>query len=157
MRTLLAAVVLILAVAPAARAQETRAQETDARRAVAIERETMSPFCPGMSLYACPSPAAEEWRRDIQRWVDEGVGEREIRRRLQARVPDFDLSGRPAGDRSWTLPAVAGVLATLLLVVAAVRVRRRGGDAPDPPSEETDDRGELDARLDEELASLEDP
>jgi cytochrome c-type biogenesis protein CcmH/NrfF len=131
-----------------------QAQDAEARRAVAIERETMSPFCPGMTLYTCPSPAAGEWRRDIRQWVDEGLGEREIRARLQARVPDFDLSGRPAGDRSWTLPVAAGVLATLLLVVVAVRVRRRGGD-PEPPEEAGRGPDDLDARLDRELEALE--
>lgn len=140
-----------------ARADEPSAAQS--RRAVAIERETMSPFCPGMTLYTCPSPNASRWRSDIREMLDEGLDETEIRARLQARAPGFDLSGQPAGGRSWTLPALAGALATLLLALVAWRLRR--GRAPgareaagDEGSEREDDP-RLDARLEDELAALE--
>ncbi|MEZ4340969.1 MAG: hypothetical protein R3B82_30460, partial [Sandaracinaceae bacterium] len=65
--------------------------------------------------------------------------------------------GRPAGDRSWTLPVAAGVLATLLLVVALARMRRRRpGDTEEPldTAEPGTDDESLEARIDEELENL---
>ncbi|MCA9604255.1 MAG: cytochrome c-type biogenesis protein CcmH [Myxococcales bacterium] len=141
--------------AGSALAQETSAEA--ARRAVDLERELMSPFCPGLTLYSCTSPNAAVWRSDIHAMVRQGVSSEEIRTRLQARVPGFDLTGRPAGDRSWTLPVAAGVLATLLLVVALARMRRRRpGDTEEPldTAEPGTDDESLEARIDEELENL---
>ena len=66
------------------------AQMAAARRAQQLAGATMSPFCPGKTIDACPSPRAGAWRADLRRWTAEGVDSAEIRRRLQARVPGFD-------------------------------------------------------------------
>jgi cytochrome c-type biogenesis protein CcmH/NrfF len=131
-----------------ASAEETPAQS---RQVQSIVRNTASPFCPGKTLNSCPSPKAGEWRRDIREWVGEGVPEPEIRDRLQARVPGFDLSIPPVKS-GWVIPVIAAVLSTWWLVAMARRFRRgrvptRGVQAPtqDPT---------LDTRLDEELALL---
>src|SRR5688572_23813940 len=55
------------------------------RRAEAISRSIMSPFCPGRTVSSCPNAAP--WRADIRTWVGEGVDSEEIKRRLAARVP----------------------------------------------------------------------
>ena len=117
----------------------------------AIVRNTASPFCPGKTLNSCPSPKAGEWRRDIREWVVDGVPEPEIRDRLQARVPGFDLSIPPVKS-GWVIPVVAVALSTLWLVVMARRFTRRRASSPavQTPTQAL----ALDVRLDEELARL---
>jgi len=123
----------------------------EGRQVQAIVRKTASPFCPGKTLNSCPSPKAGEWRRDIREWVGDGVPEPEIRDRLQARVPGFDLSIPPVKS-GWVIPVVAVALSTLWLVVMARRFTRRR--ASSLPVETPTQALALDARLDEELARL---
>jgi len=123
----------------------------DGRQVQSIVRNTASPFCPGKTLDSCPSPKAGAWRRDIREWVGEGVPEPEIRDRLQARVPSFDLSIPPVKS-GWVIPLIALVLSTWWFVVMARRFT--GGGAPKRPVELLTGNRALDARLDEELASL---
>ena len=118
----------------------------------AIVRNTASPFCPGKTLNSCPSPKAGEWRRDIREWVVDGVPEPEIRDRLQARVPGFDLSIPPVKS-GWVIPVIAVALSTLWFVVMARRFTRRR--ASSPPAQTPTQALALDARLDEELARFE--
>ena len=129
------------------------AQETpdEGRQVQAIVRNTASPFCPGKTLNSCPSPKAGEWRRDIREWVVDGVPEPEIRDRLQARVPGFDLSIPPVKS-GWVIPVIALALSTLWFVVMARRFRGRG--VKTRKVEARAQNRNLDARLDEELAAL---
>jgi len=131
-----------------ARAEATPAE---GRQVQSIVRNTASPFCPGKTLDSCPSPKAGEWRRDIREWVGEGVAEPEIRDRLQARMPGFDLSIPPVKS-GWVIPVVALTLSTLWFVVMARRFTRRRVSSP--PVETPTQALALDARLDEELAGL---
>ena len=123
---------------------------TESRQVQSIVRNTASPFCPGKTLDSCPSPKAGKWRRDIHGWVAEGVPEPEIRHRLQARVPGFELSIPPVKS-GWVIPSIAVVLSTWWLVVMARSFRRRGVQQPVEPAIHDHT---LDARLDEELAGL---
>jgi cytochrome c-type biogenesis protein CcmH/NrfF len=124
---------------------------SESRQVQSIVRHTASPFCPGKTLDSCPSPKAGEWRRDIHEWVVEGVPEPEIRDRLQARVPGFDLSIRPVRS-GWVIPVTAVTLSTLWLVLMARRFRARVSGRPEPTELQTSNA--LDARLDDELARL---
>jgi cytochrome c-type biogenesis protein CcmH/NrfF len=123
----------------------------EGRQVQTIVRNTASPFCPGKTLNSCPSPKAGEWRRDIRGWVVDGVPEPEIRDRLQARVPGFDLSIPPVKS-GWVIPVIALVLSTLWFVVMARRFRGRGVKTR-RVEVHAQDRN-LDARLEEELAAL---
>jgi cytochrome c-type biogenesis protein CcmH/NrfF len=123
----------------------------EGRQAQSIVRNTASPFCPGKTLNSCPSPKAGEWRREIRAWVGDGVPEPEIRDRLQARVPGFDLSIPPVKS-GWVIPVVAVALSTFWLVVMARRFRGRGANTRRVAAPARDQA--LDARLDEELAAL---
>lgn len=123
----------------------------ESRQVQSIVRNTLSPFCPGKTLDSCPSPKAGEWRRDIRTWVEDGVPEPEIRGRLQARVPTFDLDIPPVKS-GWVIPAVAVVLSTLWLIMMVRRFRRRRPAKHNVETPEDDET--LDARLDEELAAL---
>ena len=123
----------------------------EGRQVQAIVRNTASPFCPGKTLSSCPSPKAGEWRRDIRGWVADGASEPEIRNRLQARVPGFELSIPPVKS-GWLIPVVAVALSTLWLVVMARRFRGHG--ARKRRVEALSQDLNLDARLDQELAAL---
>ena len=97
-----------------------------ASRLTGLSRRLMSPFCPGKTLESCPSSQASEWRQDIRRWIAQGMTDQEIIARLQGRMPDFNLHGRPAAGWDWAMPLGAMLLATGLLVFVATRYRRRG-------------------------------
>jgi cytochrome c-type biogenesis protein CcmH/NrfF len=118
----------------------------------AIMRNTASPFCPGKTLDSCPSPKAGDWRRDIREWVAAGVPEPEIRTRLQARVPDFDLSIPPVKS-GWVIPVIAVALSTWWLIGMARRFKRSGAPGRQVEARSHDLASET--RLDEELARLE--
>jgi cytochrome c-type biogenesis protein CcmH/NrfF len=141
---------LIFALACAAVPAED-ASTDEGRQVQSIVRNTLSPFCPGKTLNSCPSPKAGEWRRDIREWVEAGVPEPEIRDRLQARVPAFDLSIPPVKS-GWVIPVIAVVLSTLWFVVMARKFK--GGGGPRRQAEAPPQNQDLDARLDEELAAL---
>lgn len=105
--------VIVLASGVASAAQ-TESAEEQVRRAAEISKTTMSPFCPGRTVDACPSPNATAWREDIRKWVAEGVSTEEIRHRLKARA-DQDLSGAPSTALDAVLPVLATVLSLVLL------------------------------------------
>ena len=129
-------------------------QDAKARR---ISGQLMSPFCPGRTLNECPSPSATEWREDIREWVGEGVPAPEIRRRLEERAPEADLTGDPGAGSAispllWIALVALAIPAAILLPLAR---KRRRDDTTTSKAEPADDgthpRDELDARLDEEL------
>ncbi len=93
--------------------------------AMSIIRSTMSPFCPGKTLDACPSSSATEWRADIRRWVAEGKSREEIHASLEARAPGFDLEGRPGRSWDWSIPVGSLLVASLGLAGATWSLRRR--------------------------------
>lgn len=136
---------------------QTEPPEVRSRRAQELSRTTMSPFCPGRTLEACPSPNAAAWRDDIRAWVDEGKSTEEIRQRLRERMPDADLTGAPSTALDAVLPVAVGVGAIVLLVVL-LRVllsRRRGapvGNLADKSGSSSS--ADLDERLDRELSAL---
>jgi cytochrome c-type biogenesis protein CcmH/NrfF len=172
--TVLSATVLLSNVAHA----ETTAPDDsdDAKRAQDISRTVMSPFCPGRTLESCPSPYATEWREDIREWVAEGVSTEEIKKRLEARTPDKDLTGAPSTAMDRFLPALVSVVAIVLLVLLLRGLLRSnknvagpqkgGGARSDSEREQADDAAPgkaepkteetLERELDEELERLDD-
>ncbi|MGD8316528.1 MAG: cytochrome c-type biogenesis protein CcmH [Myxococcales bacterium] len=151
MNRLAASLVLVIAVVGCAPLPPDEVSD-ESRQVQEIVRNTASPFCPGKTLDSCPSPRAAEWRRDVHEWVEEGVPEPEIRERLQARVPGFELSIPPV-KWGWLIPVLALALSTSWFIVMARRFRSRGRSPQ--PSPEPDQQDALDARLDQELAQLE--
>jgi cytochrome c-type biogenesis protein CcmH/NrfF len=112
-RWLVLVVTLFSSVAFAA-SSETAQQQL--QRSAEIYKTTMSPFCPGRTLDACPSPNATAWRDDIRQWVSEGLSTEEIRRRLGQRT-EQDLTGAPSTALDAVLPFGATVLSLVLLGV----------------------------------------
>ena len=80
--------------------------------------QSMSPFCPGLSLTACPSPSADSLRRDIVARVIAGESKQSILTHLEndfgtaiLGAPKFSGSGAVA----WVVPGVFLVVGALLI------------------------------------------
>lgn len=133
------------------------------RQAEALSRSIMSPFCPGRTVSACPSPRATEWREEIRAWVGEGVDPVEIRRRLAARFPRHNLLGTPKNRLGWALPIGLTVISLGFLGLLLRYLTRRSEEdagrlkqgevaaSADTPEA----RKDWDERIDQELEALE--
>ncbi|MFK7985824.1 MAG: cytochrome c-type biogenesis protein CcmH [Sandaracinaceae bacterium] len=152
MRRFLTTLMLSLMLLPSAVDAQGLARQ-DEYRARNIERSTLSPFCPGRTLYDCPSPRAAAWRADIRRWIGEGRSETEVRAALSARAPEADLDGDSPGD------AAVVALFVLSLAVVGVFAARQLTTRRSPLSEVAPagpEDTELERRLDDELRRLAD-
>jgi cytochrome c-type biogenesis protein CcmH/NrfF len=89
-----------------------------------VDERTMSPFCVGLTLAACPSSEALQLRATIARMVSAGRTNHQIDSFLLANYPKTVI-GAPRSLVAWLVPAAA-VLAGLAVVVV-VAFRRRGG------------------------------
>jgi hypothetical protein len=150
------------------------------REAESIAGSIMSPFCAGRTVSACPN--AGPWREDIRRWVSEGVDANEIKRRLAERAPDHNLMGVPPNRLGWALPVglgigALGILIFLLRYLVGPRASEPAAAAAAPkaagasavaasaatgnakanasPAAARSNGEDYDARLDEELETLE--
>jgi cytochrome c-type biogenesis protein CcmH/NrfF len=123
------AALVLLAVATglsAARGPDPNAVPT----AQQVDQRTMSPFCVGLTLAACPSSEALQLRATIAGMVAGGRTNRQIDSFLLANYPKTVI-GAPRSPVAWLVPAAA-VMAGLAVVVV-VAFRRRGGlDAGQP-------------------------
>jgi cytochrome c-type biogenesis protein CcmH/NrfF len=101
---------------------------TPGQQAYQLSAELMSPFCPGLTLAACPSPNAQTVRAEIAERFRQGESREAIVADLIARYGEgvqASPSASGVGLIAWLLPAAAGVI-TLAVLIAAVRsVRRR--------------------------------
>jgi cytochrome c-type biogenesis protein CcmH/NrfF len=68
--------------------------------------------------------------------VEDGVPEAEIRRRLEARLPDRDLSPLPRGPLGWALPLLILLAGLGILVIALRRVTAPADEATLDPEVE---------------------
>ena len=118
-----------------------------------IEKQVMCPVC-GTLLQLAESPQAQRERVFINRLIDEGRTEAEIKDALVAEYGDEVLALPPDSGFSlsaYVVPIVAFLIAAAALAVGVLRWRRAGGkgDGPGPqaqgPSAEDSDR--LDADL----------
>lgn len=144
---LLLVVTLLAAGLSDARADEQSSER--ARRAHALAREVMSPFCPGRTLADCPSPDAAALREEIREFIDAGVEKEAILARLEARFGDA-IRGVPRSIWGWTFPGLVLLAGAVALVAVLRRISRReavpdAGPVEDPELEEELER-ELRAR-----------
>ena len=93
-----------------------------------VDERTMSPFCVGLTLAACPSSEALQLRATIAGMVAGGRTNRQIDSFLLANYPKTVI-GAPRSPVAWLVPAAA-VMAGLAVVVV-VAFRRRGGAGTD--------------------------
>ncbi len=149
-----AGALVLLAALTGARAAPPHEPDPGARVS-ALARSLMSPFCPGRTLQACPSPEAARWLGEIRTWAAEGRSDPEIVQLLQARVPDFDLDGQPPSATGWLIglaPIGAASLVLCLIALRAASRRRRHRTHAAIPPDDVDPA--LDEALDEELDRL---
>lgn len=97
--------ILVVLLAPAAQA----APQDVANR---VAENVMSPFCPGVTLQACPSPQADALRERIRGWAAEGLSEDRIMDRLAAEYGE-EVRAVPPGDgggiTAWIIPALVAL------------------------------------------------
>lgn len=147
-RALLFALLALAALAPAA-AAEQRASLTE------IEKQVMCPIC-GTLLQLSESPQAQRERAFIERLIDEGRTEAQIKDALVAEYGDEVLALPPDSGFSlsaYVVPIAALLIAAIALALGVWRWRRAGGPkdgggtprAAGPSGEDAD-------RLDADLA-----
>ncbi len=128
---------------------------TPSEATLAVSHELMSPFCPGLTLSACPSPAAYELRGEIRSRFEAGESRDAIVADLTRRHGDAILGTPPSrglGAAVWAIPfvvavALAGLLRVVLRRDAADRVRTLAPVLSTAPAH-------IQARLEDELAEL---
>lgn len=91
-----------------------------------VSDTTMSPYCPGRTLSACPSPQARELRTQISAWFHQGYSVEGVRNQLLT-IYGPEVRGAPAfsgiGILAWIFPIVAIFLGVVLVVVRLRRLR----------------------------------
>jgi cytochrome c-type biogenesis protein CcmH/NrfF len=118
----LVAVAAIVVIAAATGLSAARGPNPNAvPTARSVDERTMSPFCVGLTLAACPSSEAAQLRTTIASMVASGRTNQEIDSFLMANYPKTVI-GAPRSVVAWAVPAMA-VLAGLV-VVAALAFRR---------------------------------
>lgn len=121
--------------------------EQVARRAHALARDLMSPFCPGRTLADCPSPDAGALRDQIRALLSAGESEADVRLQLTQRYGD---AVRAVPESSVGLFLPGAILTAGMGTLAWVLLQLSRSKAPDDlqPAEP-----ELEADLDAELRS----
>lgn len=109
--------------------------EATPRQAVEIINNLMSPFCPGLTLAACPSPSADSLRTDIIARARAGESKDSIVHRLYT---DFGsaIRGAPAfesfGIIAWLAPGFFIICGAVLLTAWLRRNARKPAIASIP-------------------------
>jgi cytochrome c-type biogenesis protein CcmH len=146
-RAVAVAALALALLAPAAVAAE-RASLTE------IEKQVMCPVC-GTLLQLAESPQAQRERVFINRLIDEGRSEAEIKDALVAEYGDEVLALPPDSGFSlsaYLVPIVAFLIAALALAVGVLRWRRAGGGEDGPGAGAAGPSDEDTERLDADLA-----
>lgn len=100
-----------------------------------IISNSMSPFCPGLTLQACPSPSADSLRHVIIARVRKGDSRDAIMKDLYADFGEAIRAAPPTvglGLVAWVMPAIVIVIAGLVLTFWLRSRRRRTGALPSP-------------------------
>jgi len=145
MRTLLAALLALAVLAPAATADQPRASLTD------VEDEVMCLEC-GTALNVSNSAVADQEREFIAELIAQGKTKQQVKDALVAEYGPRVLA-EPSDDgfelTAWLVPGLAALGALALVALTARRWRRaRPNEAPgDDPTLDPDDARRLDAEL----------
>ena len=88
-----------------------------------IADTTMSPYCPGMTISACPSPKARDLRGQIKTWFEQGYTKKAVRNQLKIAFGK-EINGMPDkkgfGLFAWAFPIVF-ILIGLFLIYGVYR------------------------------------
>jgi cytochrome c-type biogenesis protein CcmH len=146
-RVLAVAALALALLAPAARAEQP-ASLTE------IEKQVMCPVC-GTLLQLAESPQAQRERVFINRLIDEGKTEAEVKDALVAEYGDEVLALPPRSGFSlsaYLVPIVAFLIALGALAIGVLRWRRAGGGGPEGPAPAAGPSDADSERLDADLA-----
>jgi cytochrome c-type biogenesis protein CcmH/NrfF len=146
-RILAVAALALALLAPAARAEQP-ASLTE------IEKQVMCPVC-GTLLQLAESPQAQRERVFINRLIDAGKTEAEVKDALVAEYGDEVLALPPHSGFSlsaYLVPIIAFLIAVAALAVGVLRWRRAGGGGPDGPAPAAGPSDADSERLDADLA-----
>ena len=144
-RLLLVAVLALAALAPAAAAEQRASL-------VEIEKQVMCPVC-GTLLQLAESPQAQRERAFVERLIDEGRTEAQIKDALVAEYGEEVLALPPDSGFSlsaYVVPIVAFLIAAVALALGVWRWRRAGpkdGGGAQAAGPSGDDAERLDADL----------
>jgi cytochrome c-type biogenesis protein CcmH len=131
--------------------------ETPQAVALKLSNEIMSPFCPGLTLAACPSGAAARLRSEIAARLGDGESQSQVLEWLIARFgEDIRATPRPRGVALslWIVPGLLGGVILWGLFSAAGGLRQTRAAESGPHERTPDTEPELESRLDEELFEL---
>ena len=105
---------------------------SDEERASSLAEDFRCPTCRGQSVADSDAPAAVAIRTQIDRQIDEGRSDAEIREYVLSRYPRSEQVPPRSGLAGlvWVLPVAAVVLAAAALAVAFRRWRVVGGRRP---------------------------
>ena len=93
------------------------------RQAHELARDLMSPYCPGRTLEACPSPDALAVREEIRAALRAGEAPDSIRERIEARFGQAVI-GLPQTPLGRALPVVALAVGAVALALVLRRIVR---------------------------------
>lgn len=156
-----AAMLVLAAPLPGLQGQQTGAVDAQ-RTATALIESLQSPFCPGLTLPACPSWHADTLRQALRRRVLAGESPAALRREMAARYGQY-VRGEPTWHGfdvlGWLGPGALLLLAGgVLWRVLGRRRARASGESPGRPAYvpplvplEAEEQARLEARLAEEL------
>jgi cytochrome c-type biogenesis protein CcmH/NrfF len=117
-----------------------------------VSNEVMSPFCPGRTLSACPSPQADELRMWLIVQEASGRSREDVEAELYERFGEVLRSAPLAegfGVTAYAFPVIA-FLAGGVVVAVFLRRQTRVTATPEPSSQQPDP--ELERIIDQELA-----
>lgn len=90
-----------------------------------IESTLMSPYCPGLLLRDCPSPAATELKEEIRTELSHGKSVQEIEDALFARFGEAKLRSAPpmrgVGLLAWVVPLGVFLIGITIVVFRLFR------------------------------------
>lgn len=115
--------ILVLLLSSNSALAEAVSEEEVNNLAQELGEETMSPFCPGRTLQACPSEDARQLKLEITSLLSMGYSKDAVRRKLFTEYGE-KISGLPANnsfrDIAWFSPLVF-VITGLIIVYLGLR------------------------------------
>ena len=118
-----------------------------------INDSTMSPYCPGRTLGACPSPQARDLRNQVHDWLKEGQSPSQVQERLIAMFGQ-EVTGVPKaegfGFMAWFGPIIFLGLFLVAILYAIKRMQKRSAIRKVPPLHADD---QMKTRIENELRS----
>lgn len=101
-------------------------REQAARVSQSLAQTLMSPFCPGRTLEACPSPEAKKLRKEILVSALLGKGKDQIQEELIS-IYGYEILGTPEvggfGLLGWAMPLLFLVIGLGMIVRLVVRIK----------------------------------